>query len=239
MGPAIAAVLLLALSGCHWAARPQHPEDAPGRWYVVEPGESLGDIARRGGVPEEDLLEVNGLSDVSQVVAGKLIFVLDGPGGPMPDKVKAPGVAAPQSPPPPIAGARLRWPVDAPRVTSFFGKRWGRAHEGIDLNAPVGTPVHAADAGEVVYSGNTIRGYGNMVVLKHTGDLMTVYAHNSVLVVKVGDSVAVGQRVALSGQSGHATGPHVHFEVRRGQIPRDPIPYLPDLRGAKDRIPRS
>ena len=83
-----------------------------------------------------------------------------------------------------------------------------------------------------------------MVVLKHAGDLMTVYAHNSVLMVKVGDQVMAGQRVALSGQSGHATGPHVHFEVRRAQIPRDPLPYLPDLRVRKEpkdanRMPKS
>jgi murein DD-endopeptidase MepM/ murein hydrolase activator NlpD len=121
--------------------------------------------------------------------------------------------------------------VEAPRVTSLFGARWGRPHEGIDLVAPVGTPVIAADGGEVVYAGNTVRGYGNMVVLRHRDDLMTVYAHNSVLLVKVGAIVQAGDRIALSGQSGHATGPHVHFEVRRGQTPRDPLQFLPGGKG--------
>ena len=231
--------LVLAVSagvtmGCRPSAPPQHPVGAPGKWYMVEEGETLGDIARRAGVPEEDLLELNGLHSAAEVQKGPA------------DLRPRPHTAAPAIPrkqgdgpltPQPrgqervlTARPRFRWPVEAPQVTSLFGKRWGRSHEGIDLTAPIGTPVLAAGAGEVVYSGNSVRGYGNMVVLKHDADLMTVYAHNSVLFVKVGDRVQVGQRVALSGQSGHATGPHVHFEVRKGQVPRDPLPYLPELR---------
>lgn len=228
----------VSVSGCHSTAPPMHPVGAPGRWYLVPSGETLADIARRAGVPEEDLLEVNGLHTAAEVQPGKLIFVLDRPGTSAEVRVEEP-VADPAHAPTPVehkGGARFRWPVDAPHLTSQFGTRWGRPHEGIDLAAPIGTPVYAADTGEVVYAGNTVRGYGNMVVLKHAGDLMTVYAHNSVLLVRVGDRVAVGQRLALSGQSGHATGPHVHFEVRRGQIPRDPLPYLPDQR---HRSPKS
>jgi murein DD-endopeptidase MepM/ murein hydrolase activator NlpD len=230
----------LAIIGCHSTAPPMHPVGAAGRWYTVVPGETLGDIARRAGVPEEDLLEANGLHSASEVKPGKLIFVLDKP--PPVDQPLPPAVAATE-PEPPVESqneARFRWPVEAPRVTSFFGARWGRAHEGIDLNAAIGTPVFAAGTGEVVYASNKIRGYGNMIVLKHDQDLMTVYAHNSVLLVKVGDHVTVGARVALSGQSGHATGPHVHFEVRRGQVPRNPLPYLPDLHLVrKERTPKS
>jgi murein DD-endopeptidase MepM/ murein hydrolase activator NlpD len=83
----------------------------------------------------------------------------------------------------------------------------------------------------VVYAGSAIRGYGNLIVLKHAGDLLTAYAHNSVLLVSQGQSVRAGDRIALVGQSGHATGPHLHFEVRSGQIPRDPMSYLPPLGG--------
>jgi murein DD-endopeptidase MepM/ murein hydrolase activator NlpD len=223
-------------ASCRSAARPMHPEPPLGRWYVVEQGETLADIAHRAGVPEEDLLEVNGFHSAAEARPGKLIFVLFGPGdrpdaGASPDARVAdqtPSEApAPAAPPRKAPTARFRWPVDAPRVTSLFGSRWGRPHEGIDLQAAIGTPVYAADEGEVVYAGNKVRGYGNMVVVKHHDDLMTVYAHNSVLLVKVGDRVALGQRLALSGQSGHATGPHVHFEVRRGQVPRDPLQFLP------------
>jgi murein DD-endopeptidase MepM/ murein hydrolase activator NlpD len=120
----------------------------------------------------------------------------------------------------------LRWPLERREIGSPFGARGGRPHEGIDLPAPNGTPVLAAADGLVVYAGDAIRGYGNLIVLQHAADLMTVYAHNSVLLVAPGDQVKAGQRVALVGQSGHATGPHLHFEVRQGQIPRDPLPFL-------------
>jgi murein DD-endopeptidase MepM/ murein hydrolase activator NlpD len=220
-----------------------HPEAPRGHWYTVEPSETLGDIACRAGVPEEDLLEVNGFHSAAEARPGRMIFVLNGPdmgpapvgcparvaGGPAPPPVAPP--AADSTSPAKTINARFRWPVDNPRVTSLFGSRWGRPHEGIDLQAVVGTPVYAADGGEVVYSSNTVRGYGNMVVLRHADGLMTVYAHNSVLIAKVGQRVEVGQKIALAGQSGHATGPHVHFEVRRSDVPRDPLKFLPGRNG--------
>lgn len=237
-------VLALLAQGCARRVRVERPVGAPGKWYLVEEGETLADIARRVGVPEEDLLEINGLRSAAEVHKGKFIFVLDPP---------RPEDRTPQPPSRETALAergggsgagqpRFRWPVDFPRVTSLFGKRWGRPHEGIDLTAPIGTPVLAAGGGEVVYAGNAVRGYGNMVVLKHEDEFMTVYAHNSVLYVRVGDRVRVGQRVALSGQSGHATGPHVHFEVRKGEVPHDPLPFLPEIRPpriARERTPKS
>lgn len=230
---ALVLFVTLFASACHLWTKPARPEPL-GQWYVVQQGETLADIARRAEVPEQDLLEVNGLKSAAEAVPGKMIFVLYGAGrspaaGPLLESpAPGPAVGGP-APAAPAHGkpARFRWPVDAPRVTSLFGARWGRPHEGIDLQAAIGTPVYAADEGEVVYAGNTVRGYGNMVVLKHADALMTVYAHNSVLLVKVGQHVASGQRIALSGQSGHATGPHVHFEVRRDQVPRDPLQFLP------------
>ncbi|HVR62017.1 MAG TPA: M23 family metallopeptidase, partial [Polyangia bacterium] len=136
-----------------------------------------------------------------------------------------PGVVVAR-PAPGLGRGQLQWPLANPFVGSAFGRRDGRPHEGIDLPAPVGTPVLAAAAGRVIYAGNGIRGYGNLIVLQHAGDLLTVYAHNSTLLVGQGDAVRAGQRVALVGQTGHATGPHLHFEVREGQIPRDPLAFL-------------
>ena len=89
--------------------------------------------------------------------------------------------------------------------------------------------MFAAADGRVVYAGNGIRGYGNLVVVRHAGDLLTVYAHNSVLLVTPGQPVRAGDRIALVGQSGRATGPHLHFEVRAGQIPKNPMGFLPQL----------
>jgi murein DD-endopeptidase MepM/ murein hydrolase activator NlpD len=204
-----------------------HADSPPGRWVVVAPGETLYDIARRAGVPGEDILELNGLDRPSELAPGRLIFVLAPEQG-FPTAPEGARVASPvdQGRPP-----SLRWPLAPPRIAvgSPFGARDGRPHEGIDLPAPVGTPVFAAADGQVAYAGNGIRGYGNLVVLKHTGDLLTVYAHASVLLVSRGQPVRAGDRIALVGQSGRATGPHLHFEVRAGQIPHDPMSFLPEL----------
>jgi murein DD-endopeptidase MepM/ murein hydrolase activator NlpD len=116
-----------------------------------------------------------------------------------------------------------RWPLDTVRVTSTFGERSGRFHDGIDLQAPVGTSVRAAEDGCVVFAGSGTRGYGRMVVLNHPqSGLQSVYAHLQRPLVKEGQWVSRGQKIALSGWSGHAAGPHLHFEIRRGGDAIDP-----------------
>jgi murein DD-endopeptidase MepM/ murein hydrolase activator NlpD len=231
---AVIGAALLGAPGCRFDRRqPMHPESPPGAWYVVSPGETLDQIAARAGVPAEDILELNGLERADQISAGRLIYILDGratSAGAMPPdgEPRAPAAVMVRSLAAGGTGrARFRWPLDGARIGSPFGARDGHPHDGIDLPAPIGTPVHAAAAGQVVYAGDAIRGYGNLIVLQHDGDLMTVYAHNSVLLVRQGQRVGVGQPVALVGQSGRATGPHLHFEVREGQIPKDPMSYLP------------
>jgi murein DD-endopeptidase MepM/ murein hydrolase activator NlpD len=112
-------------------------------------------------------------------------------------------------------------------VTSPFGKRRREFHEGIDLRAKMHTPIYAAQSGTVIYADSKIRGYGRMIVIKHRGGLSTVYAHASKLLVHRGQRVVIGQKIALSGMSGHATGPHLHFEVRSGVIAVNPYNFLP------------
>jgi len=121
----------------------------------------------------------------------------------------------------------MLWPVDG-TLSSPFGSRDGRnhEHEGIDVAVAEDTPVRAACDGMVTYAGNGLRGYGNVVIVQHAGGLATVYAHNRALEVRVGDPVARGQEIARSGQTGRATAPHLHFEVRLGSIARDPLGYL-------------
>jgi murein DD-endopeptidase MepM/ murein hydrolase activator NlpD len=119
----------------------------------------------------------------------------------------------------------MLWPVDAP-VSSPFGRRDGRAHAGIDLAVAADTPVRAACDGIVAYAGDGMRGYGNLIVLRHDGQLATLYAHNRALLVQVGQPVLRGQIIARSGQTGNATAPHLHFEVRKDSIARDPLGYL-------------
>jgi murein DD-endopeptidase MepM/ murein hydrolase activator NlpD len=118
----------------------------------------------------------------------------------------------------------LAWPVSGP-VTSPFGWRWGRMHEGIDIAVPTGTPVHAAGSGVVIYAG-WMDGYGNFVILDHGGGIATAYGHNTSVAVAVGQSVSQGQVIAYAGSTGHSTGPHVHFEVRVNGSAVDPLGYL-------------
>jgi murein DD-endopeptidase MepM/ murein hydrolase activator NlpD len=104
--------------------------------------------------------------------------------------------------------------------------RAGQRHDGIDIAAPEGAPVTAAAAGTVVYAGEQ-PGYGAVVILKHEGGLATVYAHNSRVLVREGVRVEAGEAIARVGQTGRTTGPHLHFEVREGTRPRNPLLYLP------------
>jgi murein DD-endopeptidase MepM/ murein hydrolase activator NlpD len=122
------------------------------------------------------------------------------------------------------SAAGLVWPVGGP-VTSGFGLRWGRMHEGIDIAVASGTPVYAAAAGTVIYAG-VLGGYGNLVVVDHGGGLATAYAHNSAYASSVGQSVAQGAVIAYSGNTGNSSGPHVHFEVRVNGTAVDPLAYL-------------
>jgi murein DD-endopeptidase MepM/ murein hydrolase activator NlpD len=121
--------------------------------------------------------------------------------------------------------AAMLWPVDGP-LSSPFGLREGRTHEGIDLAVAEDTPVRAACDGVVAYAGNGLRGYGNVVIVQHGGAVATLYAHNHRLAVRQGDRIARGQIIAQSGQTGHVTAPHLHFEVRKGSIALDPLGYL-------------
>ena len=124
-----------------------------------------------------------------------------------------------------ISGAGLIWPVRGP-VTSGFGMRWGRMHEGIDIGAGTGTPIHAAKAGTVIFSG-TMNGYGNVVVVNHGGGFSTLYAHQSRRASVEGQAVSQGQVIGYVGSTGHSTGPHLHFETRINGNPQNPRRYLP------------
>jgi murein DD-endopeptidase MepM/ murein hydrolase activator NlpD len=120
--------------------------------------------------------------------------------------------------------AGLIWPVQGP-VTSPFGWRWGRMHQGIDIAAPTGTPIHAAAGGVVIYCGWE-EGYGNFVVIDHGGNLATAYGHQSAIAVQCGQQVNQGDVIGYVGCTGHCTGPHLHFEVRVNGEPVDPMGYL-------------
>jgi lipoprotein NlpD len=118
------------------------------------------------------------------------------------------------------------WPVKA-RVTSPYGMRDGNMHDGIDLGAHKGVPVRAAHSGRVIYADNRLKGYGKMIIIKHEGTYSTVYAHNDKNMVKRNDFVRKGEIIARVGETGRATGPHLHFEIRKGRRSVNPLAYLP------------
>ena len=120
----------------------------------------------------------------------------------------------------------FRWPVRGRVITGFGPKPTGQQNDGINVAVPEGTPIKAADDGVVAYAGNELKGYGNLVLVRHASGFVTAYAHASELLVKRGDQVKRGQAIARSGQTGNVSSPQVHFEIRKGSSPVDPMQYL-------------
>jgi murein DD-endopeptidase MepM/ murein hydrolase activator NlpD len=151
-----------------------------------------------------------------------------GDGATTPDTDTTPAPAKPVSTPPPSGGAcgslRLASPVDG-TVTSGYGPRWGRNHDGLDIAAPTGTPIRAAECGVVSFAG-VQSGYGNMVCVQHSSRFETCYAHMTHDAVSQGQRVERGQVIGYVGCTGSCTGPHLHFETRVDGVARDPRPYL-------------
>jgi murein DD-endopeptidase MepM/ murein hydrolase activator NlpD len=120
----------------------------------------------------------------------------------------------------------FRWPVRGKVITSYGAKTNGKSNDGINLAVPEGTPVKAAEDGVVAYSGNELKGYGNLVLVRHSNGYVTAYAHASELLVKRGETIKRGQIIAKSGQSGEVGSPQLHFEIRKGSSPVDPLQFL-------------
>ncbi len=120
----------------------------------------------------------------------------------------------------------FRWPVRGKVITSYGAKTNGKANDGINLSVPEGTPVRAAEDGVVDYSGNEVKSYGNLVLVRHSNGYVTAYAHAREVLVKRGDAIKRGQIIAKSGQSGEVGSPQLHFEIRKGSSPVDPLQFL-------------
>lgn len=185
------------------------PQD--GIMYRVPDGESVWRVAERFGVGVSELVAAN--VELGLDMTGGRLFV---PGARAQVRVAAGDVQGAQP--------RLLWPVRG-RITSGFGPRWGRWHAGIDVAAPQGTQVRAAEGGRVTSVG-WLGGYGRTVMIDHGGDLKTLYGHLSTVYVRTGQTVLRGEVVGLVGSTGNSTGPHLHFEVRKGGTYRDPIAFL-------------
>jgi murein DD-endopeptidase MepM/ murein hydrolase activator NlpD len=128
--------------------------------------------------------------------------------------------------PPARAAHAFAWPVSGTVISRFGGKADGSRNDGINVAAPRGTPITAAENGVVVYAGNELKGFGNLLLVKHADDWMTAYAHTELLTVKKGDTVRRGQTIGRVGSSGNVTAPQLHFEIRRGSKAVDPLQHL-------------
>lgn len=177
--------------------------------YYVEKGESLWSISREYNVKLEAIIAANSITDASKISAGQQLRI------------------------PNVPGVRSNiynfiWPLRG-RITSPYGVRVSSGskefHSGIDISSPTGTNIVAAESGRVSYAGY-MRGYGNVIILSHDGGYSTVYAHNSVNLVKKGQYIKKGSVIAKVGRTGNATGPHLHFEVRLSGKPINPLLYL-------------
>ncbi|MDA4846661.1 peptidoglycan DD-metalloendopeptidase family protein [Hoeflea poritis] len=213
--------------------------------YTVQPGDSLSGIATRNGITVNALKAANGLSTATIRVGQTLIVPransrVDGvqTASVPANKGTAATVksyaeetpaqaAAVATPTPKTTGIdKLRWPARGQIMSGFGAVDGGARNDGIDISLPKGTPVKAAENGVVIYAGTGLKEFGKTVLVRHGNGLVSVYGHASELIVERGDQVSRGQVVALSGMSGQATRPKLHFEIRKDAKPVDPLTYL-------------
>jgi len=213
--------------------------------HVVQRGQTLFRIGQAYQVSVASLLEANRLKPSTPLKVGQRLLI---PGAKAARKVEASrsltveerltlerslleeDTAPPPPTEPPRPGVRtdaeLLWPIVGP-LNSPFGPRWGKFHAGIDIGSPHYQEVVAAADGEVIYANETRGGLGKAVVLQHGRGFRTVYAHLSILVAREGDTVRQGQAIGGVGETGRASGPHLHFEVRKNGVPLNPEEFLP------------
>lgn len=222
--------------------------------HRVEKGDTIYNLSRRYNVTREDLAAANGISDMGQLQLGQKI-VIPGKGKKTPVQVasidKRAGVKAlsdrntplPRKKPAEqskhkikavdsgarktLAGApKFLWPARGKILSGFGRQKSGTINDGVNLALPAGTLVKAAGDGVVAYAGNELKGYGNLILIRHDNNWVTAYAHNQRLMVKRGEKVRRGQAIAKSGKTGSVHQPQLHFELRKGSKPVNPVKYL-------------
>ena len=232
---------MMAVTGCRTPPRPPaEPPMPPGHTIEVQPGQTVWEIARESGLSIDEIVEVNGLEDASEVAAGQMLFIPAGAGS-----LRSPTPKAPRSQPgavvvegrPPATPtvtvapgqADLMWPVDGVVLRDFTtGTSKREAYEGILIAAPPGTPVRCAKDGVVAFSGSQGTSLGTFVIVEHDGGLVTIYGHLAAAAVQPGTQVRQGSPLGMVGTSGLlGSSPRLQFQVRRRQVPVDPLKLLP------------
>ena len=211
--------LIMPVGATATAAAPAARRPAATVTYEVQNGDTLFALALRYNTTVDAIVAVNGLPSAHRLRLGQRLVVPVG-------KRTAPRALTAQavSRPTPTVRATLSWPARGV-ITSRYGWRYRRHHDGIDLASPRGTPIYAARAGRVAFAG-WYYGYGRAVIVDHGGGLTTLYGHASKLLARTGQVVEQGQLIALVGCTGRCTGSHLHFEVRINRRAVNPLPYL-------------
>ncbi len=224
----VSAVLVLNACGHRKvpSEKPRPPQEMKGIYHVVERHQTFYRICKTYGVDLKEVASLNRISDPSKIQTGQRIFI---PGAKRVLKVEIyiDDVVSEQGEKSKVAYKRLDfiWPVEG-KINQRFEEAENRRHQGIDISSEVGEPIKASNAGTVIYSNNTIKGYGNLIILRHSEELVTVYAHNQVNLVEEGAWVEKGQIIGKVGQTGRTSGPHLHFEVRKKNKAIDPLLFL-------------
>jgi lipoprotein NlpD len=219
----------LVFSSCSFfrSSGPQPLRTGPGIYHVVKRGENLFRIGKAYDFTYQELARINRIDDVNQIHVGQKVFI-PGATRQLPVEIITPAAVSLKRTAPSGASksnGNLIWPI-AGTITSAFGPRGESFHDGIDISAPEGTPVQAVEDGEVMYS-DQLRGYGNIIIVRHNGNLVSVYAHNNRNRVREGETVTRGETIAEVGSTGRASAPHLHFEIRKENVAEDPLNYLP------------
>ena len=211
---------------------------ATGRTYRVSRGDSLYAIAGRHGMSSAQLARHNGISQSTPLKPGQRLSIPKSAGSAKPNKSAANrpskvtlrqdnNNAARRLPKrvSPSVG-KFRWPVQGRIISRFGSKNNGTHNDGVNLAVPAGTSVRAADNGVVAYAGSELKGYGNLVLVRHANDWVSAYAHMDEIMVKRGDNISRGQVIAKSGKTGNVDRPQVHFELRKNSKPVNPLTHL-------------
>lgn len=217
----VAAAILLLLVACGPRTRWDH---TPREEHVVRTGETLFTIGWRYGEDPRDLSRWNKLGDGSLIYPGQVIRLTPPPGEQRSSSPPAPKTTRPLPPIPTQPAPPWSWPV-AGKVSVEFGERPGTG-TGILIDGTIGEPVKAAANGTVVYSGSGLIGYGELIIVKHNDTYLSAYGHNESLLVKEGQAIKKGQKIATMGE-GPGGKPRLHFEIRRNGKPVNPRQYLP------------
>ena len=220
------------LAGCS-SVKPTAPlvssRPASNIFHIVKPGENLFRIGKAYDISIEELAKANRLKDPSLIFVGQRILI-PGASRQLPVDTIVPIEPMPVARLSPLVDANLEpllWPVSG-TINSGYGPRGPSFHDGIDIAAAEGTPIQAIERGEVIYS-DQLRGYGNIVIVRHHNGIVSVYAHNQINLVREGQQVGKGEVIAKVGSTGRVTGPHLHLEIRQNNIAQDPLRYLPQL----------